>query len=135
MKILVLGDVVGRPGRIFLTQRLQGVRSELSVDLVIANGENAAGGAGITAKTAEELKRAGVDAITLGDHVWDQKNFENEIKDNIKKYDSGFWKKIVYINNLRDLFKHFDANQLNSGWFALVDKLNTSTITYSWSTV
>lgn len=79
MKILVLGDVVGRPGRNFLTQRLQGVRSELSVDLVIANGENAAGGAGITAKTAEELKRAGVDAITLGDHVWDQKNFENEI--------------------------------------------------------
>ena len=79
MKILVLGDVVGRPGRNFLTQRLQGVRSELSVDLVIANGENAAGGAGITAKTAEELKRAGVDAVTLGDHVWDQKNFNNEI--------------------------------------------------------
>ena len=71
MKILVLGDVVGRPGRNFLTQRLQGVRSELSVDLVIANGENAAGGAGITAKTAEELKRA-VDAIALCDHVWDQ---------------------------------------------------------------
>tara|TARA_B100000212_G_scaffold203663_1_gene153712 strand:- start:169 stop:948 length:780 start_codon:yes stop_codon:yes gene_type:complete len=79
VKILVLGDVVGRPGRNFLTQRLQGVRSELSVDLVIANGENAAGGAGITAKTAEELKRAGVDAVTLGDHVWDQKNFNNEI--------------------------------------------------------
>ena len=79
MKILVLGDVVGRPGRNFLTQRLREVRSELSIDLVIANGENAAGGAGITAKTAEELQSAGVDAITLGDHVWDQRNFENEI--------------------------------------------------------
>ena len=45
MKILVLGDVVGRPGRNFLTQRLREVRSELSIDLVIANGENAAGGA------------------------------------------------------------------------------------------
>ena len=57
MKILVLGDVVGRPGRNFLTQRLQGVRSELSVDLVIANGENAAGGAGITASGAVDVVR------------------------------------------------------------------------------
>ena len=79
MRILVLGDVVGRPGRNFLAERLPGVRSDLSADMIIANGENAAGGAGITGKTAEELKKAGVDAITLGDHVWDQKNFENEI--------------------------------------------------------
>ena len=46
---------------------------------MIANAENAAGGAGLTTKIAEELLSAGVDAITLGDHVWDQKNFENEI--------------------------------------------------------
>ncbi len=78
-KILFLGDIVGRPGRRFVTERLAGLRRELSADLVIANGENAAGGAGITAKIAEELLAAGVDAITLGDHVWDQKNFENEI--------------------------------------------------------
>ncbi|MDA7757953.1 TIGR00282 family metallophosphoesterase [Opitutales bacterium] len=79
MKILVLGDIVGRPGRKFLTEQLFNYRKKESVSFCIANGENAAGGAGITAKTAEEIKKAGVDAITLGDHVWDQKNFENEI--------------------------------------------------------
>ena len=51
----------------------------MNTDLVFANGENAAGGAGITAKTAEEIRKAGVDAITLGDHVWDQMNFDREI--------------------------------------------------------
>ena len=79
MKILVLGDIVGRPGRNFLSHHLQSFLLENDISLCIANGENAAGGAGITAKTAEEIKKAGVNAITLGDHVWDQKNFENEI--------------------------------------------------------
>jgi metallophosphoesterase (TIGR00282 family) len=79
MKILILGDIVGRPGRNFLKQNLEDFKKENDIDCIIANGENAAGGAGITAKTAEEIMRAGVDAITLGDHVWDQKNFENEI--------------------------------------------------------
>jgi hypothetical protein len=78
-KILFLGDVVGRPGRNFVIERLASLREELGVDIVIANAENAAGGAGITRKIAEQLLAAGVDAITLGDHVWDQKNFENEI--------------------------------------------------------
>ena len=79
MRILVLGDVVGRPGRTFLKSHLDGIRKRLAADLVFANGENAAGGAGITAKTAEEIRKAGVDAITLGDHVWDQMNFDREI--------------------------------------------------------
>lgn len=79
MKILILGDVVGRPGRNFLSAHLPDFRDRNAIDLVIANGENAAGGAGITAKTAKQLNDAKVDAITLGDHVWDQKNFENEI--------------------------------------------------------
>jgi metallophosphoesterase (TIGR00282 family) len=78
-KILFLGDIVGRPGRRFVAERLASLREELSADFVIANAENSAGGAGITAKIAAELLAAGVDAITLGDHVWDQKNFENEI--------------------------------------------------------
>ena len=78
MKILILGDVVGRPGRNFLSAHLPDFRDRNAIDLVIANGENAAGGAGITAKTAKQLNHAKVDAITLGDHVWDQKNFENE---------------------------------------------------------
>lgn len=78
-KLLFLGDIVGRAGRTFVIERLPSLKTELSVDFVIANGENAAGGAGITGKIAKELSEAGVDAITLGDHVWDQKNFENEI--------------------------------------------------------
>jgi metallophosphoesterase (TIGR00282 family) len=79
VRILVLGDVVGRPGRAFLNTQLNGIRERLAADLVFANGENAAGGAGITAKTADEIRKAGVDAITLGDHVWDQMNFDREI--------------------------------------------------------
>ena len=78
-KILFLGDVVGRPGRRFLKERLADYRSDGRYDLVIANGENAAGGAGITAKIALELLGSGLDALTLGDHVWDQRNFNNEI--------------------------------------------------------
>lgn len=79
MKILILGDIVGRPGRNFLNDQLAEYKKENQIDLIIANGENAAGGAGITAKTANEILSAGVDAITLGDHVWDQMNFNNEI--------------------------------------------------------
>ena len=78
--ILFLGDIVGRPGRNFVIERLSDLRVELDVDLVVVNAENAAGGAGITKKIATDLHAAGADAITLGDHVWDQKNFENEIE-------------------------------------------------------
>ncbi len=80
MKTLILGDIVGRPGRNFLKDHLNKYKKTNDIDLVIANGENAAGGAGITAKTANEILGSGVDAITLGDHVWDQMNFNNEIE-------------------------------------------------------
>jgi metallophosphoesterase (TIGR00282 family) len=79
LKILILGDIVGRPGRKFLNDQLAEYKKANQIELIIANGENAAGGAGITAKTANEILSAGVDAITLGDHVWDQMNFNNEI--------------------------------------------------------
>jgi metallophosphoesterase (TIGR00282 family) len=78
-KVLFLGDIVGRPGRTFVAERVASLKTELGADIVIANAENSAGGAGITKKIADQLIAAGVDAITLGDHVWDQKNFENEI--------------------------------------------------------
>lgn len=77
--VLFLGDIVGRPGRSFVAERLASLRQELGADIVIANAENAAGGAGLTGRIAADLLAAGVDAITLGDHVWDQKNFEHEI--------------------------------------------------------
>ena len=70
--ILFLGDIVGRPGRSFVIERLADLRVELDVDIVVVNAENSAGGAGVTGKIITELHAAGVDAITLGDHVWDQ---------------------------------------------------------------
>src|SRR5690606_3224061 len=79
LKLLFVGDIVGRPGREILMERLPRLRSELGVDAVIANGENAAAGSGITESIAKSLLATGVDAITLGDHVWDQRGWESEI--------------------------------------------------------
>jgi hypothetical protein len=78
-KLLFIGDVVGRPGREIVGERLTRLRNDLGLDFVIANGENAAAGAGLTGAVAMTLFDAGVDAVTLGDHVWDQKGFETEI--------------------------------------------------------
>ena len=79
MKLLFIGDIVGKPGREIVSALVPRVRAERGVDFVIANGENAAAGAGITGTLCTSLREAGVDAITLGDHVWDQKGFEHEI--------------------------------------------------------
>ncbi len=72
MTVIFLGDVVGEPGRLALYRALPSLRAEFDADTVVVNGENAAGGKGITPKLAQEFLAAGVDAITLGDHVWDQ---------------------------------------------------------------
>jgi metallophosphoesterase (TIGR00282 family) len=73
VKLLFIGDIVGEPGRRAVNELLPRLRRELELDVVIANGENSAGGSGITPKTAEEIFAAGVDIITSGDHLWDQK--------------------------------------------------------------
>ena len=73
MKILFIGDIVGEPGRRAVKQLVPQLRRAHDLDLVIANGENSAGGSGITPGTAKEIFSAGVDAITSGDHLWDQK--------------------------------------------------------------
>jgi len=73
VKILFIGDVVGAPGRKAVQQLVPKLRAEHGLHFVIANGENSAGGSGITPATADELFSAGVDAITSGDHLWDQK--------------------------------------------------------------
>ncbi|MBI2853870.1 MAG: YmdB family metallophosphoesterase [Chloroflexi bacterium] len=70
MRILATGDLVGRPGRYALQVLLPQLRTELGLDLVIANGENLAGGVGITPDTAREVLGYGVDVITTGNHVW-----------------------------------------------------------------
>ncbi len=79
LKLLFIGDIVGRPGREIVADRLRRIRTEHAVDFVIANGENAAAGAGITGAIAKSILESGVDAITLGDHVWDQRGWEHEI--------------------------------------------------------
>ena len=81
LRILFVGDIVGRPGREMLMERLPRLRAELKLDAVIANGENAAAGSGINGGIAKGLIQSGVDAITLGDHVWDQRGWEVEIDD------------------------------------------------------
>ncbi len=73
LRILFLGDVMGEPGRKALHSQLPVLKAELSVDFIIVNGENSAGGRGITPKIAIGLMRAGAAVITTGDHIWDQK--------------------------------------------------------------
>jgi 2',3'-cyclic-nucleotide 2'-phosphodiesterase len=73
MRILFVGDVIGRSGRIVVYERLPGLIRDWKLDLVVVNGENAAGGFGITEAIYRELIDAGADAITLGNHAWDQK--------------------------------------------------------------
>ena len=76
MKLLFIGDIVGSPGRKALAELLPGLRAQHGLDVVVANGENSAGGNGITPDTAAEIYAAGVDVITCGDHLWDQKEVE-----------------------------------------------------------
>jgi 2',3'-cyclic-nucleotide 2'-phosphodiesterase len=73
LKILFLGDVTGEPGRKAVIEMVPILKKERGIDFVIVNGENAAGGRGITPKLAIDFLRAGVAVITTGDHVWDQK--------------------------------------------------------------
>lgn len=73
MKLLFIGDIVGAPGRRAVRELLPSLRQRHALDVIIANGENSAGGNGITPDIAAELFELGVDAITTGDHLWDQK--------------------------------------------------------------
>jgi len=73
MRILFIGDIFGRPGRTIVRDRLRGIVREHEIDLVRANGENAAAGFGITPALAEELFDIGIDVLTTGNHVWDKR--------------------------------------------------------------
>ena len=79
MKILMIGDIVGSPGRKIFKREVPRIKREMGVSAVIANAENCAAGSGITAALAKELFEAGADAITLGDHTWGQKEFAGQI--------------------------------------------------------
>jgi metallophosphoesterase (TIGR00282 family) len=74
MKLLFLGDVMGRSGRVGIAARLKGLRADWGLDFVVVNGENASSGAGLTPEHAKLLLDAGADCVTLGDHAFDQKD-------------------------------------------------------------
>ncbi len=73
LRVLMIGDLIGKPGRQAIEQVLPGLREERGVDFVTANGENVAGGMGLTPSTAEAMFAAGVDVITSGNHIWDKR--------------------------------------------------------------
>ena len=70
MRILVFGDVVGKPGRLALRERLPSLRVAHAADVVVVNGENASGGIGLTVESMRELFACGVDILTSGNHIW-----------------------------------------------------------------
>jgi metallophosphoesterase (TIGR00282 family) len=74
LTVLFLGDVVGEPGRNAVITRLAELKQKHAIDFIVVNGENAAGGRGITGKITIDLLRAGVSVVTTGDHIWDQKD-------------------------------------------------------------
>lgn len=80
LNILVLGDIVGQPGRSIVEKKLPALIKEEGIDFVIANAENAAGGSGITADVAKRLFASGLDVITTGDHVWKKKEIVNVLE-------------------------------------------------------
>lgn len=80
MRMLYLGDVVGRAGRRAIVQRLQALKDRLSVDFTVVNGENATSGAGISPDHAAELLNAGADVLTLGDHAFDRRELMGGIE-------------------------------------------------------
>ena len=80
MRVLLIGDIVGKPGRRIVTQCLAALREREQLDLVVANGENAAAGSGITQGIYEELISAGVDGITLGDHIYKRKEIDETLR-------------------------------------------------------
>ncbi len=79
MKLLMIGDVVGSPGRRIFKREIPRLRKELGLAAVVVNAENCAAGSGITSALAKEFLDAGADAITLGDHTWGQKEFAGQI--------------------------------------------------------
>ncbi len=79
MRILFVGDIVGKSGRQAVSALVPALRAELGFDFCIANAENIAGGSGLTGRCLEELAEARIDVFTSGDHVWDQREFAGEI--------------------------------------------------------
>jgi metallophosphoesterase (TIGR00282 family) len=81
IRVLIVGDIIGSPGRKALRRLLPGLRQEFDVDLVVVNAENSSGGRGVGMRTARELRDAGADVLTTGNHVWAQPDIEQALVD------------------------------------------------------
>jgi len=81
MNLLLVGDIVGDPGRRILSQHLHVIKHQYQIDLAVGNAENAAGGFGVTPKIADELFSMGFDILTSGNHIWDKKEIVDYIRD------------------------------------------------------
>jgi 2',3'-cyclic-nucleotide 2'-phosphodiesterase len=81
VRVLFIGDIIGEPGRAIVAALLPGLLSELEIDICLANGENSAGGFGITSLVASELFSLGIDLLTSGNHIWDRKEVEKFIQE------------------------------------------------------
>lgn len=84
MNVLFIGDIVGKPGRQAVQAFLKSLKSEYAIDLTIANGENAAGGNGLTKDVAQELFGYGIEFMTMGNHVWDKREIMNYIEEEMR---------------------------------------------------
>src|ERR1700716_2756256 len=73
VRVLMIGDMIGKPGRVAVEQLLPELRDARQIDFVTANGENVAGGMGLTPSTADSILASGVDVITSGNHIWDKR--------------------------------------------------------------
>lgn len=121
MNILVIADIVGRPGRRAVKVLLPGLQKEKNIDFVIANAENAAGGRGLTRQVMNELLGSGIDVLTMGNHVWDNKEIFSFVDDEFRLvrpvnfppycpgqgfhvYTGGINKKIAVINAMGRIF-------------------------------
>jgi metallophosphoesterase (TIGR00282 family) len=82
LRICIIGDIIGKPGRVAVTHALPDLRRELEIGMVIANGENVAAGAGLTPSLSEELLGAGIDVITSGNHIWDKREIYDYLDTN-----------------------------------------------------
>jgi len=121
LNILVIADIVGRPGRRAIKGLLPGLQKEKNIDFVIANAENAAGGRGLTRQVMNELLGSGIDVLTMGNHVWDNKEIYSFVDDEFRLirpvnfppycpgqgyhvYTGGINKKIAVINAMGRVF-------------------------------
>jgi metallophosphoesterase (TIGR00282 family) len=115
MRILFFGDIMGRSGRDGLTQHLPALKSRYSPDVIIVNAENAAGGFGVTDKMAQDFFALGIDCLTTGNHVWDQRELINSISREPRilrplNYPEGTPGKGAYLHTLSDGRKILIAN-------------------------